>query len=61
MTYLILGVISVLVVILVAWAWTELESDGGCELDCDQGRKCAGQCLRQPCPTPFQCHLGEKK
>ena len=60
-TAFILGIVGAVVLIVVLWAWTRLEGDYGCQLDCQQGRQCAGQCRHQPCPTPFQCHLGAKQ
>ncbi len=57
-TAFILGILAILVVIVVADLWDALEQDWNAEVD--QGQ-CAGQCRHQPCPTPFQCHLGAKQ
>lgn len=65
MTYLILGAVSVLVVLVVvlvviagADMYAALESDWDSEIA--EG-SCRGHCKHAVCPTPFQCHLGEKK
>jgi hypothetical protein len=60
-TAFILGIVGVAVLIVVLWAWTQLEADGSCQLDCQQGRQCAGQCVHQPCPHPWNCNLGAKQ
>lgn len=57
MTYLILGVVSVLVVIVVADMYAALERDWESEID--EG-SCRGHCKHAVCPTPWDCGKGMK-